>query len=91
MPQYVMIMTGLESSGDWGAYIDKLADLGKLRGGSSLANGVRISKGGVDSGTKVSGYIRLEAADADEARSLLIGNPLYEAGGVVELLEEVPD
>jgi len=91
MPQFVLIMMGSASNGDWETYVDKLVGLGKLRGGSSLAKGLRISKGGVDSDCAVSGYIRLEVADIEKAKSLLIGNPLYEAGGVVEILEEVSD
>ena len=86
-----MVMMRGASSGDWATYIEKLIALGKLRGGSSLANGERLSKRGVEDECTVSGYIHIEVADMDEARSLLKGNPLYEAGGVVEILEEVPD
>ncbi len=91
MAQFMMIMMGSASSGDWEAYIGKLVESGKLRGGSSLANGARVSKGMIDSECSVTGYIRLDVADIDEARILLAGNPLYEAGGFVELLEEIPD
>ncbi len=91
MAQFIMIMMGDASNGDWEAYIDRLVELGKLRGGSSLGNGARVSRGSSDQACSATGYIRLEVADLEEARSLLPGNPLYEAGGVVELLEEVPD
>ena len=86
-----MIMTGAESTGEWDSYIDKLVKQGKLRGGSSLAHGLAFSKGMADQTSAISGYIRISAADMTEARSLLEGNPLFEAGGTVAILEEVPD
>ena len=91
MPQFMMIMMGSASAGSWETYLEKLIAKGKLRGGSSLANGARVAKGTNDGDCKVTGYIRLEVADIDEARTLVAGNPLYEAGGFVELLEEIPD
>ena len=91
MAQFMMIMMGAASTGNWDGYIEKLIAEGKLRGGSSLGNGARVSKGMNDSDCAITGYIRIEVADIDEARTLLTGNPLYEAGGFVELLEEIPD
>jgi hypothetical protein len=35
----------------------------------------------------LSGYIRISAGDLDEARGLLAGNPVFEAGGTVEIRE----
>jgi hypothetical protein len=35
----------------------------------------------------LAGYIRVAAATIDEAKSLLIGNPHFEAGGTVEIRE----
>jgi len=84
-------MIGSGPNSDWEAYIDTLAKSGKLRGGSSLGNGIKVSKGLPDDECSVTGYIRLEVSDLDEAKLLLKGNPLYEAGGFVELLAEVPD
>ena len=91
MAQFVMVMMGSASSGDWDSYIDRLIQSGSFRGGSSLGRGARISKDGSDGDCSVTGYMRLEVADLDEARKLVAGNPLYEAGGYIELLEEIPD
>jgi hypothetical protein len=35
----------------------------------------------------LTGYIRVNAESLDQAKSLLIGNPLFEAGGTVEIRE----
>jgi hypothetical protein len=35
--------------------------------------------------------MRFSAESIDEVRKLVSGNPLYEAGGRIELLEEIPD
>lgn len=91
MTDYVLIMMGTASEGDWDTYIEKLVDSGKFRGGSSLGNGVSISKGQSDTDCSISGFIRLSANTLDEVRELVAGNPLYEAGGRIELLEEILD
>ncbi len=91
MADYVMLMTGSESVGDWDAYIEKLIASGKFRGGSSLGHGISAAKGQSDGGSEVTGYMRFSADTIEEVRNLLSGNPLYEAGGRVEILEEIPD
>ena len=35
----------------------------------------------------LTGYIKINAASLDQAKSLLTGNPLFEAGGTVEIRE----
>jgi hypothetical protein len=35
----------------------------------------------------LAGYIRVRADNLDEAKSLLAGNPVFEAGGTVEIRE----
>ncbi len=91
MPNFVMVMMGSAAEGDWGAYIDRLIASGKFLGGSSLGNGVSVTKGGDDPKCTVTGYMRFSAQSLEEVRRLVEGNPLYEAGGRVELLEEVLD
>lgn len=91
MADFVMVMLGSQSEGDWETYIRKLIDSGSFRGGSSLGKGAKVSKNSMDSDCSITGYIRLSARNLDEAKMLLAGNPLFEAGGVIELLEEVPD
>jgi hypothetical protein len=91
MADYVMLMMGSESAGDWEIYLEKLIASGKFRGGSSLGHGVSMAKGQGDEASEVTGYMRFEADSIEEVRALLSGNPLYEAGGRVEILEEIPD
>jgi hypothetical protein len=91
MAEFVMVMKGSAPGGDWDTYIRKLIDSGKFRGGSSLGNGACVSKDRTDRECSVTGYIRLTVEDLDEAKMLLAGNPVYESGGNIELLEEVQD
>jgi hypothetical protein len=74
---------------DWPVYFAKLRGEGAFQGGSSMGGGVCVSKAG---STKpitnyLSGYIRIRAASLDAARALVIGNPVYEAGGTIEIRE----
>ncbi|MGD8859373.1 MAG: hypothetical protein PVI30_05125 [Myxococcales bacterium] len=90
MAQYVLLMKGTAGDPDsWTRYVERLIATGKFRGGSSLGNGASIRKGAEDSPCVVTGHMRFEADSFDEARKLIEGNPVYEAGGEVELLEEV--
>jgi len=89
MPNYMMVMMGSASSGDWDSYVEQLVESGKFRGGSSLGNGVSVSKGKEDDKCRVTGFMRFSADSIEDVRQLLSGNPLYEAGGCVELLEEI--
>lgn len=91
MADFVMVMMGSASNGDWDTYIEKLIASGKFRGGSSLGKGIGASKGANNSDCTITGFIRLSADSLDEVKALLEGNPLYEAGGRIELLEEIPD
>lgn len=91
MPQYVMVMMGAASSGDWDNYIGVLVNSGCFTGGSSLGNGISVSKNEADRECQITGYMRFSAQNIDEARKLVAGNPLFEAGGRIELLEEIPD
>ena len=84
-------MLGSASAGDWDVYIEKLIASGKFRGGSSLSNGILMTKDGVEGECQVTGYMRFSAENIEQVRALMTGNPLYEAGGRVEVLEEIPD
>jgi hypothetical protein len=44
MPDDMMVMLGSASAGDWDGYIKKLIASGKFRGGSSLGNGILMTK-----------------------------------------------
>lgn len=90
MAHYMLLMKGTASDPeDWARYIDGLIATGKFRGGSALGDGAAIRKGSAPGPCTVTGFMRFEAEDIDEVRALLTGNPVYESGGEVELLEEV--
>ncbi len=91
MTDYVMIMMGSASSGDWDSYVESLIASGKFRGGSSLGNGISVSKDEEDGVCQITGFMRFSADNIEEVKRLIPGNPLYEAGGCVELLEEIPE
>jgi hypothetical protein len=72
---------------DWGAYLGDLRSKGVLQGGSAMGGGVCVTKSGdAPSVTAhLSGYIKVEAESLEAAQGLVNGNPVYEAGGVVEV------
>jgi hypothetical protein len=73
----------------WGRYIEALALCGRFLGGSALGDGKCFSKSGASKEitAHISGYIRVQAESIDDARKFLDGNPVYEAGGTVEIRE----
>jgi hypothetical protein len=73
----------------WQAYIDGLNAKGVLRGGSAIGRGVCLHKDGAPPPIShhIVGYVRIEVADMAAAQALLVGNPVYEAGGVIEVRE----
>lgn len=75
--------------GEWAGYLAKLRDANAFQGGSSIGDGVCMVKSGPGRPLTggISGYIRINAVDLDAARALVTGNPVYEAGGTVEIRE----
>lgn len=76
-----------EAEDQWPAYLDRLASEGRLRGGSAIGAGesFRLTGPPVPVSTGLTGFIRVCAADLDDAKTCLAGNPVYEAGGTVEI------
>jgi hypothetical protein len=76
-----------EAEGQWPAYLERLASEGRLRGGSAIGAGETFRRSGPPAAvsTGLTGFIRVCAADLDDARTCLVGNPVYEAGGTVEI------
>lgn len=91
MNDYILLMYQAPEpiSLDWPAYFSRLRRSGQFSGGSSIGSGLRLSKSGAaeQSATPLVGYIRVTADSLEDAQSLLAGNPVYEAGGVVEIRE----
>lgn len=73
----------------WQPYLDSLASAGALRGGSAMGPGVCVRRSGnvPDVSRHLAGYVKIAARDLDHARELITGNPVYEAGGTVEIRE----
>jgi hypothetical protein len=73
----------------WEPYFAKLRKGGHFSGGSAIGAGecVRRSSPAPAILSPLSGYIRIQAESLSHAKTLLVGNPVYEAGGTVEIRE----
>ncbi len=73
----------------WDAYFARLHASGQFDGGSSIGPGARYRKGAADgpAALPLVGFIRIRAESLAEAETFLAGNPVYEAGGTVEIRE----
>jgi hypothetical protein len=90
MPDFILLMhkdAPGERAEDWAAYLSKLESSGHLRGGSAIGEGVCLRKDGKPAAVAghLSGFVRIEASSMDEAKRLVAGNPVFEAGGTVEI------
>lgn len=92
MAEYIFLMHDdaiLEEQGSWEVYISFLKRVGAFDGGSEIGKGVCFRRGGNPASLSkhLTGYMRVTADSLDHAKSLVIGNPHYEAGGTVEVRE----
>src|SRR5262245_9675191 len=91
MAEYILLMHDDATSNDhdWGPYIQKLQQGGCFEGGSAIGDGVCARKSGEPAAVTahLTGYIRVNVESIDQAKSLLTGNPHFEAGGTVEIRE----
>jgi hypothetical protein len=95
MNDYILLMHNDAKKGtcgrgdEWAAYFSKLRQLGAFQGGSAIGDGVCLSKGETPPKitSHLSGYIRVQAESLCQARDLVQGNPVFEAGGTVEIRE----
>ncbi len=91
MNDYIFLMhndaLGSDNGDAWAAYLAKLRQTGAFQGGSAIGDGACISKSGTTSNVtaKLSGYILVQAESLAHARELVNGNPVFEAGGTVEI------
>ncbi|MET3118424.1 hypothetical protein AAKU64_002656 [Undibacterium sp. GrIS 1.8] len=71
----------------WGRYFQQLETTGKFNGGSSVGGGLFLNKHGTEkvSHSDVTGFVRVNAKNLEDAQQFLRGNPVYEAGGTVEI------
>jgi hypothetical protein len=91
MAEYIFLMHDDAVTDDeaWEPYLRRLQQSGLFQGGSAIGDGVCVRKSGAPVSVTVhlAGYIRVNADSQDQAKSLLVGNPVYEAGGTVEIRE----
>jgi hypothetical protein len=96
MNDYLLLMYAGAPAPDatysWPTYFARLRAADAFEGGSAIGGGVCVSKAGMDADITrhLAGYIRVRAASIEAARALLAGNPVYEAGGTVEIRELPP-
>lgn len=72
----------------WGPYLATLRASGRFDGGSAIGDGACFAKAGptpTPIAAHLTGYLRVRAASLEEATAFLAGNPVYEAGGTVEI------
>jgi hypothetical protein len=86
------VVLGSEAIGDdaWELYIAKLQQGGHFSGGSAIGGGITINKSGAGSKRitrQLTGYLRINADNVEQAKALVVGNPVFEAGGTVEIRE----
>jgi len=93
MADFIFLMhddtTTLVDEASWDAYFGLLNRSGAFRGGSEIGKGVAVRMHGPAGplASHITGFIRVEAADIDQARLLVEGNPVFAAGGTVEIRE----
>lgn len=90
MADYIFLMHDDAAGGanlDWEPYLSRLREAGVFQGGSSIGDGECFRKAGAapEPTAHIGGFIRVTADSLEEARALLVGNPIYEAGGTVEI------
>lgn len=93
MKDFILFMhTDAERSGtpdEWAKYFERLRMSGRFQGGSAIGDGECVRKAGSPGSVHraLGGYIRVIASDLEEAKSFISGNPVFEAGGTVEVRE----
>jgi hypothetical protein len=92
MADFILLMHDLPHPAPlapWEPYLAGLGDAGVLRGGSTIGTGACFNKSGdVPAITAhIGGYIKIEVENLSAAQTFLTGNPIYEAGGTVEIRE----
>jgi hypothetical protein len=91
MPDFLVLMheDATRAIGDWAPYLAKLRASGRLQGGSAIGGGICVrAQGPVPHVSRhLGGYIRIAADSLDHAQSLLTDNPVFAAGGTLEIRE----
>jgi hypothetical protein len=97
MTRFLLLMhddvSGDEDAHGWDPYLTSLRRSGHFEGGSSLGGGSAHRAGGEPAplSQHLVGYLMVEAASLKAAQQFLDGNPVYMAGGTVEIRELLED
>ena len=78
-----------DDSARWELYLSSLRASGQFDGGSAIGPGVLARRDGTSASApaRVNGYILVRAESIEAAQRFLAGNPIYDAGGTVEVRE----
>ena len=91
MPDFIFLMhdDAVADEAAREAYLAGLQQRGVFQGGSEIGDGICVRKTGTAAplSRRLCGFIRVTADNLDYAKSLLVGNPVFEAGGTVEIRE----
>jgi len=91
LSDYILLMhdDATEATQGWDDYVRRLREAGVFRGGSAIGGGMTARKEATPAplAAHLGGFIRIAARDLDHAQTFLAGNPVYEAGGTVEIRE----
>jgi hypothetical protein len=93
MAEYIFLMHNDiaydDDESSWEPYLQRLKERGSFEGGSAIGDGIcaRKDQPARSITAHLTGYIRVKADNMAQAKSLLAGNPHYEAGGTVEIRE----
>jgi len=93
MADYLFLMHGDSATDEdhaaWGPYLAKLRAAGIFEGGSSIGGGACVRKQGAPAplAAQLTGFLRITADDLADAQRWLAGNPVFEAGGTIEIRE----
>jgi hypothetical protein len=91
MGDYIFLMHNDAVAGDneWEPYIRGLQQRGCFQGGSAIGDGTCVRRSGAPASLSAHlvSFIRVGAHSLEQAKSLLSGNPVFEAGGTVEIRE----
>jgi hypothetical protein len=73
----------------WSTYFSTLRAAGVFEGGSAIGGGVCVRKHGTPAviAAHLRGFLRIQANDLADAQRWLAGNPVFEAGGTIEIRE----
>src|SRR5580704_5508654 len=91
MAEYIFLMhdDAVADENAWWPCLHTLQQGGFFEGGSVIGEGICVRKNGAAGPITghIAGFIRVNADGIDQARSLLVGNRVFEAGGTVEIRE----